>query len=619
MKLYRRALINRRQWLSLSIVSLLSLLTVSCINTDIGGCPADERHLERHDINFTNTDVHWGSWGYDTRNNHHALNESRITTENVNQLELKWAAPTSGSVSATPTVVGDNLYFPDWGPLTNLTWPGGKLFALDRWTGSTVWSQKINNYNNNRFNNISRSSPAISGDLILLGDFQNKVPMLTFSDWVFESVREALGLDGACGGFLYAINRFTGDLVWKTRIGTLEYDSLVQSPVIHNDKVYIGVSSNESIYVKDKDTPCCQFRGNVAAVDLHNGDILWRQYMTIDNGGALDQFSGASVWSGAPTVDPNRNSLYVGTGNNYHVPESYSTCVIAADGNQEAITTCGAPYTDNHFDSIVAMDLDTGAIKWSMSTVPFDTWTSACRLDVGFGLLGGDSFHCPDPEGPDADFAQPPMLYTIEVNGQPEDRLAAGTKAGVFYSINPDNGEIIWQRQVGPGGVIGGMEFGSATDGNRIYLQNSNFDHIPYVLEAGAHAGEEIVSGFWAALDATTGELLWQTPVPGYQAPLDGPIVHLAWGGGKGEGFFKWPLGPPTIANGVVFAGVSDLEGTMVAMDAATGEILWQYESGASVVASPSVVDGRLYWGSGYAYGTDGKQILSFGLAGDER
>ena len=85
-------------------------------------------------------------------------------------------------------------------------------------------------------------------------------------------------------------------------------------------------------------------------------------------------------------------------------------------------------------------------------------------------------------------------------------------------------------------------------------------------------------AGIWSALDPGTGEILWQTPNPtGFNAG-----------------------GAATIANGVVFVCSQDPAGHMYALDAATGAIEWDFVSGGSCNAGAAVVNGRVYWGSGY-------------------
>lgn len=617
--------------LVLALGSMLLTLASGCAPVDPGepvACPSDERNLQLHDENYVANDIHWGMWGGDYSNTHHAAGETMISTANVANLEVKWTFGTTGDVSANPTIAGDDVYFPDWGPynlgaLLSPGYVGGVLNSVDMWTGQPNWSKQVRDYNDNDFGHLSRSSPAIVGDLIIIGDIQNLYALGILNYLLVQANRLTGGWDEPCSGYVYAVNRFTGDLVWKTRVGQYDFDMISQSPVVYNGKVYVGVSTQESGYARTESYDCCQFQGNVVQLDVNSGDIDWRQYMTYNNFGATDGFSGASVWGGAPTIDPARNSIYVSTGQNFHVPAAYETCITNAAGDLIAQTLCNVGYEDNHFDSMVALDLTTGAIKWGMRSRPYDGWNGACQHlpPGGVTTLPGGPANCPATEGFDADFAQPPMLHTVLVNGQPEQRLAAGTKGGEVFSVDPDDGSIIWRRQVGPGGTLGGMEFGAATDGEQIYVQNTNFEHIPYVLEGGPDAGTTIVSGFWTALDAETGAIVWQTQVPGGELPLTGGIFSVAWGGGLGLGFFKWPAGGLTVANGVVFAGVTDMEGTMVAMDAATGAILWQFEAdGQSIASSPTIVDGRLFWGTGYSKFTNsGNTVYSFGLSSDLR
>jgi polyvinyl alcohol dehydrogenase (cytochrome) len=88
--------------------------------------------------------------------------------------------------------------------------------------------------------------------------------------------------------------------------------------------------------------------------------------------------------------------------------------------------------------------------------------------------------------------------------------------------------------------------------------------------------GQTATGGFWNAIDATTGGIIWQTADP------DGAIDP----------------GSVSEANGVLYA--ESYSGKMYALDAQTGRILWSFASGGSVIDGPSIVNGVLYWGSGY-------------------
>lgn len=621
-----------------SIVSLvlLSTLLSGCLSEPPPqDCPKSvEGDLSLHDVNSVSDSV-WPNWGGGLDNRHHAVNETKITPQNVKNLTLKWQFDTSGSVSTNPTIDEDNIYFPDWGPgsggqLSIPAYPGGKLYAVNKLTGEQVWSKSIRDYNDNDFNNISRSSPAIAGDLLVIGDVQNAVPIMAFgNNFLSRKGRAAAGVDDPCGGYVYAVTKDAGELVWKTRLSDHTYDQVSQSPTVYKDDdgsatVFVGLSSQESSYAKNSGLSCCEFKGLFTALDLHTGKIKWQTPMIQEDDGLL---SGASVWAGAPTVDPVRNSVYVPTGNNYEVPDSYKRCVLNAGEDQSAIKACSAIWDKNYFDAIVSLDMDDGSVKWVMKSRDYDVWNAACDREVLIPLLPGSDKNCPTPKGPDADFAQPPMLVEFEQDGERVQRLFAGTKGGEFFSVNPDTGEIVWRRQVGPGGPLGGMQFGAASDGERIYVQNTNFLHEPHVLTTGLRRGETIKGGYWAALDPKDGSLIWETPVPTVDLPFEsrcqlslvlrwGPYVclHPVQGLNKGPAYWSFPVGPLTVANGLVFAGVSDLDGTMVAMDASSGAILWEYQAGASIASAPSIADGLVYWGTGYKFGKEGKKLLTFGL-----
>jgi len=266
-------------------------------------------------------------------------------------------------------------------------------------------------------------------------------------------------------------------------------------------------------------------------------------------------------------------------------------------------------------------------VQWSFTPLTYDAYNTGCNDPSYIFALGNGNANCPSPKGPDTDFGQGPLFVTVDVDGVPQDRIIAGQKNGMLYALDADDGHKIWEKRVGPTGLLGGMELGSATDGKTVYVANSNSIHTEYELKAGLRAGDKITGGYWAAYDVLTGNLLWETPVPSADLALKGACTrdnvkrfgfevcfHVVWGKDRGPGFFAWPVGPITVANGVVYAGVADLEGNMVAMDAASGEILWKYSAGASVNTAPTIVDGHVYWGSGYKIGKDGTKVFAFKL-----
>ena len=182
--------------------------------------------------------------------------------------------------------------------------------------------------------------------------------------------------------------------------------------------------------------------------------------------------------------------------------------------------------------------------------------------------------NCPSDPGPDYDFASAPNLITYQSSSGPKTILGAGQKSGIYYALNPDTGALLWQTHVGPGSSLGGMEWGSASDGKRIYVSIANFYGIP---DIGGNAGS------WAALDPATGQILWRTADP------NGSVA----------------LGPLSVADGVVYAasmGGDPTAQTMFGFDAATGAKVWGFASGSSVNAGATIVSGTVYWGSGYMH-----------------
>lgn len=487
-----------------------------------------------------------------------------INTSNVGALTPAWVFTTGGSVSATPTVAGDAVYFPDW---------AGNLYAVNRFTGQLIWTHKISDYEPAFPNSISRSSPAIYGDELILGDMED--PNADHQ-----------------GANMLAVDRNTGNLRWITKVENYHAAIISGSPVVFAGTVYVGVSSNEESTLAHEPSYhlCCAFRGSVVALDAETGGLLWQTYDMPDNHGALDQYSGGAIWQ-PPAIDPARGLLYIGTGNNYTVPPAVEACQqnTAAAGNTSTDCTAAKDY----FDTALALELRTGqvrwahklyyategAVHWSYKTEPYDAWTTGCRVTPV-------PINCEPLPGPDYDLGgSGPNLFPHMVG--------FGQKSGVYWAFDPDDGHVLWDTFVGPAGTgtLGGIEWGTATDGRRIYAEVADSGHAPYTL---IPSGMQITWGSWSALDASTGEILWQTadPNPGID------------------------FGAVSAANGVVYAGSQFSAGYMYALDAATGKILWSFQSGGSIDDGPSIVGNFVYWGSGYKIGANNNKVFAFTVSG---
>ena len=483
----------------------------------------------------------WLMGGLDLKNTRNQKSESKLDADSVVDLEVKWATVLGSDVSATPAVDGRYVYVPDW---------SGMLNKLDRETGEVVWSRSIVEYTGLP-GNLARTTPAVYKDLLIFGDQGGRASLL--------------GMTGKAN--LMAVDKESGDLVWLTTLDTHPFAVITQSATVYQGVVYVGVSSGEELIpASAPGYPCCSFRGSMTAVDANTGELLWRTYT------APPGYSGNAIWGSSPAIDKKRKQVYIATGNNYSAPDGFLICIEEAGDDRDAQRDCLAP--DNYFDAVLALDMRTGAVNWSNVVIPFDVWTLACL----YGLP-----NCPGPAGPDFDFGQAPMLMKVKAGGYGKkkkmDLVGIGQKSGVFWALDADTGEVIWSTKVSPGGVLGGLQWGSAFDGGRVYTssannQGANRPGKPWTLPDGSST----TFGIWSALDAATGEILWQRA---------NPALDRAGGA-------------VSVANGVVYACSLDPMGRMYAMDAATGDIVWSFESGGSCNSGAAIARGTVYWGSGY-------------------
>jgi polyvinyl alcohol dehydrogenase (cytochrome) len=485
----------------------------------------------------------------------HAINPG-----NAAELAPKWVFTDHGDVSATPTVAGGVVYFPDF---------GGYLNAVNASNGSLVWQRQISSYDG-QAGQVSRNSPLVDGNLLILGD--------------------NAGHAQSGGAHLFAVNKTNGNLVWSTQVDTNPAAIVTSSPVAWGDEIVVGVASNEEADAESASYPCCSFRGAVVALDARTGKLLWKTYTVPSNNGtngdsntpcASDNpaagcgYSGGAVWA-TPTIDPLTGQVFVGTGNNYTAPDAAVACANAALSSNPPTSDANCTAPNDYFDSVLALDLQSGKIEWGHKVEGWDAWNVACLI----GYAPGSTW-CPSPASPDFDFggSSPNLFVVRSASGQLETLVGDGQKSGIYWAFDAATGNIVWDTLVGPGTSLGGVEWGSAYDGQRIYTAESDAFGIPYSFTNGQPA----YGGSWAAINPRTGAIEWQTATP------DGSAA----------------LGPVSEAGGVVFAATMNPGTTgsdMFALDAGTGAILWSFNAGSSVIAGPAIVDGTVYWGTGYSH-----------------
>jgi len=485
----------------------------------------------------------WNGWGATITNTRFQPgNAAGMTADDVPRLKLKWAfgLPGASSGGTQPVVVGGRVYMGD---------AEGDLFALDAKTGCIHWTIEVE---------------ASIRSAITIGE------------------RAAGGLAAYFGdqaANVYAVDAESGKVLWKVKVDDYLQAAITGAPQLYAGRLYVPVSSREESKVGDPKYPCCAFRGSVVALDAATGKRIWKTY-TIDRepmptqknsaGTQIVGPSGVPVWN-APTIDVKRNTLYVGTGNNYSPPATAAS------------------------DSIIAFDMKSGRIKWLRQQTEDDVWNASCRRPDREPAV------CPDADAPDFDFASSPALVELKSGRQ---ALIAGNKSGMIWALDPDQrGKMIWEQQVGKGSSGGGVLWGFAVDDERVYVPNGFFDQ-----KAPDSTGE------MAAIELSGGHPVWSTPNPpcGDRKPCK--LSHAA---------------AITAIPGVVFSGTMD--GQLLAYSAETGKILWQFNTvrdystvngvkangGSMSNSGPTVVGGMLFANSGYSHHggvIPGNVLLAFSL-----
>jgi polyvinyl alcohol dehydrogenase (cytochrome) len=436
---------------------------------------------------------------------------------------------------------------------------GGAVQALDAQTGCLHWLYRA-------------SGPVRSAMTVAT---QGSQRTLVFSDQ---------------NGGVYGVDAASGTLRWQTRVEQHEATRLTGSFAVHDGIAFVPAASWEETRALDAAYPCCTFRGSVTALRVGDGSVVWKTYLVDEptrtgqtaSGAPTFGPSGVGIWS-TPTVDERRGLLYVTTGDNYSHPATATS------------------------DAVVALELTTGRVAWSQQTLPNDVWNSSCSTRGA---------NCPDDAGPDYDFGSSAMLVRAP-NGA--DILIAGQKSGVVYALDPANdGRILWEARVGKGGTNGGVQWGPASDGRRVYAAVSDVVRLQNVSGAAPVGSAQLdpnLGGGLTALDVVTGSRVWFAP----GVPCTPPRLGCS------------PAQPAAVTAipDAVFSG--SLDGHLRAFAAADGKVLWDFDTardystvngvaakgGSLDGAGAVIVDGMVFVSSGYPRfgGLPGNVLLAFGVA----
>lgn len=482
----------------------------------------------------------WLGWGNDPTSNSRfePASSAQLPAADVPKLKLKWAFGFPGAEEAwsQPAIAAGRLFVGS---------DAGTVYSLDAATGCVYWSFQAEGGMRDVID-IAPGNGAAKYALYF-GDMRANV---------------------------YSLDAETGKLLWKVRTDDHPLAQITGSPTLYENRLYVPLASSEERGGGLSVTyPCCTFRGSVTALDAKTGKQIWKTYVIPDapkpvakSAKGIQHYApaGGAVWD-SPTIDPKLHALYIGTGDAYIEPAGKTT------------------------DAVMALDMNTGKVLWSVQDTEGDVWLAACgsgntRNPAGF------SENCPKPLGPDYDFGSSPILKTLPDGHR---LLIAAQKSGMIWAHDPDKqGALVWKTQVVEHLGLGFITFGGAADDQKAYFG--------------------LRTGGVASIDIKTGEKKWFAPFPGQ--PQAAP------------GQFAGATAALTEIPGVVFSGGWD--GMLRSFSTTDGKPLWQFDTaktfktvngvaakgGSMGSAGATIANGMLFVGSGYIFGggNPGNLLLAF-------
>jgi len=473
----------------------------------------------------------WNGWGVDAHNTRFQdAAAAGLTPEQISRLKLKWAFgfPLGVSAFGQPSVASGRVFV---GSDT------GYVYSLDMRTGCVHWSYQAKAAVRTAMT-IGRAGPGNAARFaVYFGDMQANV---------------------------YALDAATGALLWTRRVEDHFSARITAAPTLFEDRLYVPVSTSEGFAASTLDYPCCTFRGSVVALNAATGDPVWKTYTIPEPkpkkknslGIQLWEPSGVAVWN-SPTIDAKRRAIYFGTGDSATEP---------------------APATS---DSILALDLASGKVRWVFQAEPNDATLGGCSANK--------TENCPENPGPDWDFGASPILKTLPGG---RDLLLAPNKSGIVFALDPDrHGAVVWKTDLSErkGTRNTNLVWGGSADQRNLYVG--------------------LTTGAISAVQLATGEKLWTARL----APEGSRVSSAA---------------ASSAIPGAVFIGGTD--GKLHALAVSDGHELWSFDTarefttvnqmpahGGSIGSiGPTIAGGMVFIGSGYSVvsGIPGNVLLAFAV-----
>ena len=490
----------------------------------------------------------WNGWGVDNQNTRfQPARAAALTSAELPSLNVKWAFgfPETTTAYGQPTVAGGKVYTGS---------NDGTVYAINAQTGCLYWRFQAKA--------LVRDAVLIDGGRSYFGDLESN---------------------------FYALDAGNGKLIWQRKLDSQPYTRITGTAKLYDGRLYVPITSQEENAGANPLYSCCTFRGRLIALNANDGSEIWSAYTapepkpTGKNSRGVQFYgpSGATIWS-SPTIDLKRKAIYVATGNGFSGPD---------------IKTA---------DALVAIDMQTGVIKWSQQTAP-DMFNWGC----GGGRGSVPDTNCPPNSGTDVDMGGSPILLDV---GNGRELIVGGQKAAVVHAFDPDRqGKIIWETRIGRGGPGGGIQWGIAVSPLNagqavVFAPNGDSPGRGAQVAADAPPPPPPVGGLYA-MDAATGKMLWNT---------SGSCVGKA-------GCSATVKAPPTVIPGAVIS--PGLDGHIRAYEILTGKLIWDFDAardfpttngipakgGAMVSTGATVADGMLFVNAGGS-GMPGNVLLAFSL-----
>ena len=500
-------------------------------------CAADKRGV---DLSARPAQV---GFGVDTDNSRKmTAAQAGLTGRQAVNLEVAWvfAMPKTSGIRGQGVVVGSTLFYP--------AGQANYVVALDTATGCVKWATP---------------TPTGPRNSLAYGRLGKNGPM---------------GLvGGGADGDLVALEAKTGKLVWKADPRHDKTVPLSGSAIFAGDRLIVPISAIDVANAMRPNFECCKGHGAVAAVDPANGKVLWTWHtmetaklLGRKNSQGVDLYgpSGAPIWS-SPSVDLKRGVVYAATGENTSPPATGTS------------------------DSLVAIDLATGRQKWVFQALANDVWNMSCPQGPpapGATLKPNCFFGAEGSVMRDHDFGGGPIIW----RGKSGELILGGQKSGDVWAVDAATGKQVWRQRFGKGTALGGVHWGIATDGVRLFAPIADPGVPAPVGAAGLYA-----------IDIASGKVAWS-----WKATADCDNGRKARVGACDTRFGI--SAPPLVVDGAVIAG--GLDGRLYVFDAVTGKLLATHDTavayqgvnklaghGGSIdAAGPFAGAGMVFVGSGY-------------------